>query len=56
MDFVERESLYAQGCGIVGLTLPASTLMTPEATIWTLDRRLSALARRFSVLNVPAGR
>ncbi len=54
MDFVERERLYGQGCGLVDLVLLASTLMTPAARLWTLDRRLSALAQRFGVHHGPA--
>ncbi|MEK6355290.1 MAG: PIN domain-containing protein [Burkholderia cenocepacia] len=49
MAFVEREKLYGMGCGLVDLTLLASTLITPGARFWTLDRRLAALADRFSV-------
>jgi predicted nucleic acid-binding protein len=49
MDFLEREALYGQGCGLVDLLLLASTLMTPGAVLWTLDRRLAGLADRFSV-------
>ena len=49
MDFIEREKLYGLGCGLVDLALLASTLITPGATIWTLDKRLQDLADRFSV-------
>ena len=49
VDFAERERLYGLGCGLVDLTLLASTLLTPGAALWTLDRRLSGLARRFAV-------
>ncbi|WP_431227840.1 type II toxin-antitoxin system VapC family toxin [Burkholderia contaminans] len=49
MAFVERERLYGMGCGLVDLTLLASTLITPGAHFWTLDRRLAALADRFAV-------
>ena len=49
MAFVEREKLYGMRCGLVDLTLLASTLITPGARFWTLDRRLAALADRFSV-------
>ncbi|SOY64212.1 putative toxin of a toxin/antitoxin system, PIN domain [Cupriavidus taiwanensis] len=46
---VEREQLYGLGCGLVDVTLLASTLITPGARLWTLDQRLSALALRFGV-------
>ncbi|MCO5121605.1 MAG: PIN domain-containing protein [Burkholderiaceae bacterium] len=53
MDFVERERLFGLGCGLVDLMLLASTLMTPGAELWTLDRRLRALADRFGVMYRP---
>jgi predicted nucleic acid-binding protein len=49
MDFVERERLYGLGCGLIDLMLLASTLITPGARLWTLDRRLGGLAERFGV-------
>ena len=49
MHFLEREQLFGLGCGWVDLTLLASALMTPGAALWTLDRRLAALAQRFDV-------
>ena len=49
MDFVERERLYRLGCGLVDLTLLASTLQTPGARLWTLDKGLARLAGRFGV-------
>lgn len=50
MGFIERESLYKKGCGLVDMVLLASTLMSPGATLWTLDKRLASLANRFGVL------
>nr|WP_315395596.1 PIN domain-containing protein [uncultured Duganella sp.] len=49
MDFIERESLYGLGCGLVDLVLLASTLLTPSTKLWTRDQRLAKLAARFSV-------
>jgi hypothetical protein len=54
MAFIEREALFGQGCGFVDLTLLASTLLTPGAELWTLDKRLCALADRFAVMFIPA--
>ena len=48
-DFIERERLYGLGCGLVDLVLLASTLITPGASLWTLDKRLDYLANRFGV-------
>ena len=46
---VERERLFGLGCGLVDLSLLASALMTPGATLWTLDLRLAAMAERFGI-------
>jgi predicted nucleic acid-binding protein len=53
MQFIEREKLYGLGCGLVDLVLLASTLMTPGAQLWTLDKRLGDLAARFGVAHWP---
>ncbi|PZX21986.1 putative toxin of a toxin/antitoxin system, PIN domain [Cupriavidus phytorum] len=50
---VEREQLYGLGCGLVDVTLLASTLITPGARLWTLDQRLSDLSVRFGVVYRP---
>lgn len=47
--FVDREQLFGLGCGLVDLGLLASTLITPGAALWTLDRRLAGLAGRLQV-------
>lgn len=52
--FIEREQLYGLGCGVVDLALLASTLLTPGARLWSLDRRLEQLAQRFGVAYQPA--
>jgi predicted nucleic acid-binding protein len=49
MEFIEREGLYGLGCGLVDMSLLASTLITPGAALWTLDKRLAELADRFGV-------
>ena len=54
MAFVEHGQLFGQGCGLVDLLLLASTLMTPGASLWTLDKRLASLAERFGVAHRPA--
>jgi predicted nucleic acid-binding protein len=46
LDFIEREKLYGLGCGLVDITLLASALLTPDAKLWTLDKRLLRLATR----------
>lgn len=47
IDFIERERLYGRGCGLVDMCLLASTLITPDAKLWTLDKRLAEIASQF---------
>lgn len=54
MALIEREKLYGLGCGLIDLVLLASTMITPNAECWTLDKRLTALCERFGVLHRPA--
>jgi predicted nucleic acid-binding protein len=54
MAFIEREKLYGLGCGFVDIALLASTCITPDTTLWTLDKKLMDLARRLSVQFVPS--
>lgn len=49
LTFIERNRLHGQRCGMVDLALLAATLLTPGARLWTLDKHLAALARRFDV-------
>ena len=49
MAFIEREYLFGLGCGLIDLVLLASTLITPGAKLWTLDKRLVGLTERFGV-------
>jgi len=52
-DFIEREKLYGLGCGLVDLSLLASALISPDMSLWTLDKRLDQLAARFGVRFLP---
>jgi predicted nucleic acid-binding protein len=54
MAFIEREKLYGLGCGFVDIALLASTCITPDTTLWTLDKKLMDLARRLGVQFVPS--
>lgn len=49
MAFIENKMLYGHGCGLVDITLLASALITPGATLWTLDKRLVKLANHLNV-------
>ena len=54
MAFIEREKIYGLGCGFVDLALLASACVTPEAMLWTLDKKLADLAKRFDVQFAPS--
>ena len=53
MAFIEREKLYGLGCGFVDIALLASACVTPNAMLWTLDKKLGELGRRFGIEFVP---
>ncbi|WP_240221831.1 type II toxin-antitoxin system VapC family toxin [Rheinheimera hassiensis] len=48
-DFIEREKLFNQGCGSVDIILLCATLLTPGTTLWTQDKSLQHLAKRFGI-------
>lgn len=54
MGLIEARKLYDCGCGAVDLALLASTLLTPNARLWTLDKNLEALALRLGFAYNPA--
>ena len=54
MAFIEREKLYGLGCGFVDIALLASACITPEAMLWTLDKKLAGPAKRFDVQFAPS--
>jgi predicted nucleic acid-binding protein len=49
LALVTRERLYDSGCGAVDVLLLASVLLTADAQLWTLDKKLAALATRLGV-------
>ena len=51
--FIEREQLFGLGCGVVDISLLASTLITPGAKLWTADKRLLTLCQRFDIAYQP---
>lgn len=53
MTFIEQNKLYGLGCGLVDIIILASTLITPNAKLWTLDKKLESLSERFDVLYRP---
>lgn len=54
LAFIEREKLYGLGCGFIDIALLASACITPDTTLWTLDKKLTNLAERFGVQFLPS--
>jgi len=44
LDLVDRRQLFGLGIGYVDAHLLASTLLTPDTTLWTRDKRLGSAA------------
>lgn len=44
LALIQRRSLHGRGCGYVDISLLASTLLRAGTWLWTLDKRLDALA------------
>ncbi|NYT22183.1 PIN domain-containing protein [Alcaligenaceae bacterium] len=53
MALIESERFYGLGCGLIDMLLLASTLLTQGAELWTLDKRLDAIAERVGVRHRP---
>ena len=53
LGFVAREALHGLGIGYADAHLLASTRLTPETALWTLDRRLAQLAGRMGFAAAP---
>ena len=49
LALIEREQLHDSGCGAIDMALLASVLLTPDTLLWTLDKKLAALASRLGV-------
>ncbi|NIL76017.1 MULTISPECIES: type II toxin-antitoxin system VapC family toxin [Rhodococcus] len=49
---IERERLYGRGIGFVDVQLLAATRLTPDAQLWTRDRRLSKTAAALAIRTV----
>lgn len=54
MRLVEREALHGTGIGYVDAQLLASARLTREASLWSRDKRLVAVATRLGVGFEPA--
>jgi predicted nucleic acid-binding protein len=49
LGFIAREALHGLGIGYADAHLLASAKLSPEATLWTRDRRLAELAERMGI-------
>ena len=49
LDLVDRERLFGLGVGYVDACLLAATRLTPDAHLWTFDRRLAETAMRLGL-------
>jgi hypothetical protein len=45
----EREQIHDSGRGAVDMALLASALLTPDTLLWTIDKKLDAVATRLDV-------
>ena len=45
LDFIDRGQLYNRGIGYVDAHLLAASRLTPDASLWTRDRKLAAVAQ-----------
>lgn len=49
LSLIERRRLHGLGVGYVDAHLLASTMLTAGAKLWTLDRRLAAVATELAI-------
>jgi len=49
LSLIDNKQCYDGGWGAIDIALLASTLLTRDANLWTLDRNLAALAARLGV-------
>lgn len=55
LALIDKGRLHRFGCGAIDMALLASVLLTPQTLLWTLDKKLDALAARLSVAFDAAG-
>lgn len=44
LNFIERSTLFGRGIGYIDAHLLAAVRLTPDAKLWTADRRLQSVA------------
>ena len=53
VSFIESNKLYDSGCGAIDISLLTSTMITPDAKLWTQDKKLEKLAKKLGVCFKP---
>ena len=54
LAFVQQRALFGRGCGYVDVSLLASALLSDQTLLWTLDKRLGAVAAELGRAYRPA--
>jgi hypothetical protein len=49
LDLIHREELYEHGIGYIDAQLLAASRLTPDATLWTKDKRLAPVTVRLKI-------
>jgi len=49
LEFIEKHQLNDSGCGAIDISLLASTLLSKNALLWTLDKNLEKLATQLGI-------
>ncbi|QWD90113.1 type II toxin-antitoxin system VapC family toxin [Polynucleobacter sp. MWH-Braz-FAM2G] len=49
LEFIEKHQLQESSCGAIDVSLLASTLLSDNALLWTLDKSLEILANKLGV-------
>lgn len=53
LELIDRHRLHGTGIGYVDAQLLAATRLTPDARLWTRDRRLASIAARLGAAVEP---
>jgi len=54
LAFLQQRALFGRGCGFVDVSLLASALLSDQTLLWTLDKRLAAVATELGRAYRPA--
>ena len=54
IELLQRRALFGRGCGFVDVSLLASVLLSDQTLLWTLDKRLEAVAAELGRADRPS--